>query len=136
MKILLFILCFILICSNAFSEECYYVYIDRQSPVVNKKDGQNEKGDVLDVIKCNKITPPKHDFKNFSIIKMKLTKEEAEELKAPLLSDETDGVGDFLMLKTRKNKIDTTELTDAKEYTKDEILSKITVKSALSIDSD
>jgi len=136
MKKYFFILAFMIICGNVNAQECYYVYIDNHSPIDNENGGQNEMGDVVDVIPCSKITPPKHDYKNFDIIKMKLTKVEAEELKSSLLSEEVGESGDKTLLKSSKNKIDTKLLTEEKEYTKDEILPKITVKSiSVSIDS-
>lgn len=58
---------------------CYYVYLARENTDL-------EKGDIVDVISCEKINPPPWDFKNFTIIKMMLTKTRAYELKLPLFS--------------------------------------------------
>ena len=134
MKKILLTLCFLLIYGNTYSanlaekevvekNECYYVYM------ANREDCGNEKGDVIDVLPCSRIIPPKHDFNNFNIIKMSLTKTEAEELKAPLIDGDKNE--EHNVIKPRKYKIDIMTLTEKKEYTKDEISSKITIKSAV-----
>ncbi len=119
---------------------CHYVYLDRQSPAVNEVKGQNEKGDVIDVIPCDKISPPEWDFKNFDIIKMSLTPTEAQELKESLLSADASEKNGWEIEKERKNKIDVKTLQKAvpsglgdELYEKTEIESTITVKSATSI---
>lgn len=137
MKKLLFILVLCLIGRSGFSQvekepiektECYYVYIDRVSPETNNVKGQNEKGDVLDVVPCDKITPPEHDFKNFNIIKMKLTISQKADLMKPLLSTDKNESGEFIRLKERAIKLDSSLLTEKKEYTKDEISQSLTIK--------
>jgi len=153
-KAFLFLL-FLAACGSAFAQleeattekeviekaVCHYVYLDRQSPVTNTVKGQNEKGDVIDVIPCADITPPKWDFKNFDIIKMSLTPTEAAELKEPLLSNDETERKNGVFAKERKNKIDVSTLQKATPsslgdvlYEKSEITKNITVKStALSV---
>jgi len=146
----------LLICGNAFGQlkepitiekpvekkACYYVYLDRQSPETNTVKGQNEKGDVIDVIPCDKISPPKHDFYNFDIIKMSLTPTEANELKEPLLAKDASEENGWEVEKERKNKIDVSTLEKATYeklgdtlYDKSEIEENITVKSIAVADS-
>lgn len=93
MKKLLFILVLCLIGRSGFSQvekdpivlepvektACYYVYLARENADL-------EKGDIVDVISCEKINPPPWDFENFSVIKMMLTRDRAYELKLPLFS--------------------------------------------------
>jgi len=135
----------LLICGNAFGQiekepvekaVCHYVYLDRQSPESNDVKGQNEKGDVIDVLPCSKIDPPKHDFDNFDIIKMSLTPTEAEELKEPLLSADASEENGWEVEKERKNKIDVSTLQKATYsklgdtlYEKSKITKNLTVKS-------
>lgn len=144
MKKYFFILALLIICENAFGQlkepiekkACYYVYLDRQSPDVNEVKGQNEKGDVIDVLPCSKIDPPEHDFYNFDILKMSLTPTEAEELKQPLLSADASEENGWEVEKERKHKIDVSTLQKATPsklgdtlYEKSEITEKLTVKS-------
>jgi len=115
---------------------CYYVYIDRISPNTNDVRGQNEKGDVLDIVSCDKINPPEHDFKNFNIIKILLTPTEVNEMMLPLLSLEKDENGEPILLKDKKYQIDVNGLQTATPskfgdilYEKINIDEKITAKS-------
>lgn len=152
MKKALLILMMMAVCGNAFAQVekipvdekpavekavCYYVYIDRQSPETNDVQGQNEKGDVIDVIPCAKIKPPAWDFTNFDIIKMSLTPTEADELKESLLAEDASEENGWEVEKERKNKIDVSTLQKATPsglgdefYEKTDIEENITVKSA------
>lgn len=97
MKKVLLGLMMLAVCGSALGQEeaaekavCHYVYLERQSPVTNDVKGQNEKGDVIDVVPCDAIKPPEWDFKNFDILKMSLTPAEAVELKLPFSSGENE----------------------------------------------
>jgi len=152
MKKAFLILAFLMVCGNAFAQEaekpveekavCYYVYLDRQSPVTNTVKGQNEKGDVIDVIPCADIRPPEWDFKNFDIIKMSLTSTEAAELKEPLLAADASEANGWEIEKERKHKIDVSTIQKAVPsglgdnlYEKIDISEQLTVKSVVVADS-
>lgn len=147
MKKVLLGLMMLAVCGVAQAQEkevekavCHYVYIDRQSPEVNTVKGQNEKGDVIDVVPCDAIKPPEWDFKNFDILKMSLTPTEAKELKEPLLSADPTERENMVYAKERKNKISVLTLRKAvpsglgdELYEKTEIENTITVKSTTAI---
>lgn len=142
MKIWIFLLSFCLLSGNmaiaqivestiekeiAEKAVCYYVYIS------NRTDKGNEKGDVIDAIPCSEITPPEWDFKNFDIIKMSLTEKEATDMILPLLKEDSKDSSVLIVEKARAVQIDVKDLTEKKEYTKDEIAKDITIKSVSDI---
>jgi len=111
MRIFLITLSLLFTCSVGQAKE-YYVYIDRHHPETNNVTGQNERGDVIDIVDAKTITPPKWDYENFDIVFMDLTDEEVRELLIPVYKD-GDETKD--RTKERKFKVDTRELKKAND---------------------